>query len=204
MKADRFVSRQIQDSLGHDQRHECHHDQVGVERAELLEGLVALEGRGLADRYAEPERLGFQAGRAVRQARQAGQRHGRFARLASGALPALFRQTPPDQLAQCALSLRSPFRGLAPASCRVARLQIVRYRITHCQAGPYQIRRYQIDNRQARTDPSRPALSSTASTAHRGVGAWPVALYRWAIKPYGGRDFDAGLQPLRIHQDREG
>jgi enoyl-CoA hydratase len=28
----------------------------------------------------------------------------------------------------------------------------------------------------------------------------PLPLYRWAIKPRGGRNRDAGLQPLRIHQ----
>ena len=60
MKANRLVPRRVQDALGHDQRHEGHHQQVRVERAELLEGLVALEGRRLAERYAQPERLGLE------------------------------------------------------------------------------------------------------------------------------------------------
>src|SRR3984893_1884654 len=72
VKANRLVPRRVQDALGHYQRYEGHHQQVRVERAELLEGLVALEGRRLAERYAQPERLclervGAAAGRVWRR-----------------------------------------------------------------------------------------------------------------------------------------
>ena len=60
MKTDRLVLRRIEDALGHDQRHERHHQQFRLDCAELCESLFALEGRRLAERHAERERLGLQ------------------------------------------------------------------------------------------------------------------------------------------------